>query len=59
MMSTHYKIYLRDRDFVPNTFTPLQTTLTAEAHLAEGQFLLEEQTLNLEIIQFNSYLCAC
>jgi hypothetical protein len=24
----------------------LQTTLAAEAHLAEGQFLLEEQTLN-------------
>jgi hypothetical protein len=27
---------------------PLQTTLAAEAHLAEGQFLLEEQTLNIE-----------
>jgi hypothetical protein len=26
----------------------LQTTLAAEAHLAEGQFLLEEQTLNTE-----------
>jgi hypothetical protein len=26
----------------------LQTTLAAEAHLAEGQFLLEEQTLNKE-----------
>jgi hypothetical protein len=24
----------------------LQTTLAADAHLAEGQFLLEEQTLN-------------
>jgi hypothetical protein len=24
----------------------LQTTLAAEAHLAEGQFLLEEHTLN-------------
>jgi hypothetical protein len=24
----------------------LQTTLAAEAHLAEGQFLVEEQTLN-------------
>jgi hypothetical protein len=24
----------------------LQTTLAAEAHLAEGQYLLEEQTLN-------------
>jgi hypothetical protein len=26
--------------------TSLQTTLAADAHLAEGQFLLEEQTLN-------------
>jgi hypothetical protein len=26
----------------------LQTTLAAEAHLAEGQFLLKEQTLNIE-----------
>jgi hypothetical protein len=26
--------------------TSLQTTLAAEAHLAEGQYLLEEQTLN-------------
>jgi hypothetical protein len=25
------------------------TTLAAEAHLAEGQLLLEEQTLNIEI----------
>jgi hypothetical protein len=25
-----------------------QTTLAAEAHLAEGKFLLEEQTLNIE-----------
>jgi hypothetical protein len=31
---------------VPNTSTPLQITLAAEAHLAEGQFLPEEQTLN-------------
>jgi hypothetical protein len=30
----------------PNTSTSLQTTLAADAHLAEGQFLLEEQTLN-------------
>jgi hypothetical protein len=34
--------------FVPNMSTSLQTTLAAEAHLAEGQFLLEEQTLNIE-----------
>jgi hypothetical protein len=26
----------------------LQTTLAADAHLAKGQFLLEEQTLNKE-----------
>jgi hypothetical protein len=25
----------------------LQTTFAADAHLAEGQFLLEEQTLNI------------
>jgi hypothetical protein len=25
----------------------LQTTLAAEAHLAEGQFLLTEETLNM------------
>jgi hypothetical protein len=30
----------------PNTSTSLQTTLAADAHLAEGQFLQEEQTLN-------------
>jgi hypothetical protein len=29
-----------------NTSTFLQTTSAAEAHLAEGQFLLEEQTFN-------------
>jgi hypothetical protein len=28
--------------------TSLQTTLAAEARLAEGQFLLEEHTLNIE-----------
>jgi hypothetical protein len=30
----------------PNTSTSLQTILAADAHLAEGQVLLEEQTLN-------------
>jgi hypothetical protein len=30
----------------PNMSTSLQTTLAADAHLVEGQFLLEEQTLN-------------
>jgi hypothetical protein len=29
-----------------NISTFLQTTLAAEAHLAEGQFVLEEQKLN-------------
>jgi hypothetical protein len=29
-----------------NTSTSLQTTLAADAHLAEGQYLLEQQTLN-------------
>jgi hypothetical protein len=29
-----------------NTSVSLQTTLADEAHLAEGQYLLEEQTLN-------------
>jgi hypothetical protein len=31
---------------IPNTSTSLQTTLAADAHLVEGQFLLEKQTLN-------------
>jgi hypothetical protein len=35
------------RNFCSKYIT-LQTTLAAEAHLAEGQFLLEEQTLNIE-----------
>jgi hypothetical protein len=30
----------------PNTSKFLQTTLAADAHLAEGQFLQEKQTLN-------------
>jgi hypothetical protein len=33
------KIRLRERVFVPNTST---STLAADAHLAEGQFLLEQ-----------------
>jgi hypothetical protein len=35
---------------VPNPSTSLKTTLTAETHLrvSEGQFLLEEQTFNIE-----------
>jgi hypothetical protein len=30
----------------PNTSTSLQTTLAADAHLAEEKFVDEEQTLN-------------
>jgi hypothetical protein len=37
----------------PNTSTSLQTTLAAEAHLA-GQFLSEQQTLNIEILWYNN-----
>jgi hypothetical protein len=36
-----------DRVFGPKTSTSLQTTLAADAHLADGQFLLTEQTLNI------------
>jgi hypothetical protein len=43
----NYKICFNDSGFVPNMSTSLQTTLAAEAHLA-GQFLLEEQTPNVE-----------
>jgi hypothetical protein len=43
----NYKICFNDGGFVPKMSTSLQTTLAAEAHLAEGQFLLEEQTLNI------------
>jgi hypothetical protein len=39
-----YKICLRERVFVANTSVYLQTTLAADAHLAEGRFILEEQT---------------
>jgi hypothetical protein len=35
---------------VPHTSKSPQTTLAAEAHLAEGQFLLEEQILNISAI---------
>jgi hypothetical protein len=43
----HYKILLRRTVLAPNTSKFLQT-LAADAHLAEGQFLLEGQTLNKE-----------
>jgi hypothetical protein len=33
----------QQQSFGPKTSTSLQTALAAEAHLAEGQFLLTEQ----------------
>jgi hypothetical protein len=38
----------KGQSFVPNSSVSLQTTLVAEALLAGGQFLLEEQTSNIE-----------
>jgi hypothetical protein len=46
--TNNYTIFRKrlERTFlVPNTSTSLQTTLAAAAHLVEGQFLDEEQTL--------------
>jgi hypothetical protein len=40
----YYEKRLRSTFQAPNTSTSLQTTLAADAHLAEGQFLHEEQT---------------
>jgi uncharacterized membrane protein YcgQ (UPF0703/DUF1980 family) len=42
----YYKKLLSSTFPAPNTSTSLQTKLAADAHLAEGQFLLEQQTLN-------------
>jgi hypothetical protein len=42
----YYKKRLRRTFLAPDTSTSLQTTLAADAHPAEGQFLHEEQTLN-------------
>jgi hypothetical protein len=42
----YYKKRLRSTFLAPKTSTSLQTTLAADAHLAEGQFLHDEQTLN-------------
>jgi hypothetical protein len=46
LKAQNYKIF-SDSVFVSNMSKSLQT-LAAEAHLAEGQFSLEEQTLNIE-----------
>jgi hypothetical protein len=45
-VTVYYKKLLSRTFPAPNTSTSLQTTLAADAHPAEGQFLLEEQTLN-------------
>jgi hypothetical protein len=45
----HNKILLRVTAAVPNTSTSLQTTLTAETHPTEGQFLSDEKTFNNQI----------
>jgi hypothetical protein len=42
----YYKRRLRRTFLAPNTSTSLQTTLAADAPLAEGQFLHEEQNNN-------------
>jgi hypothetical protein len=44
-----YNIWPREIVLVPNTSTSLQATLAAEVHLSEGQFLLEEQALDVEM----------
>jgi hypothetical protein len=42
----YYRTLLKRMFLAPNTSTSLQTTLAADAHLAERQLLHEEQTLN-------------
>jgi hypothetical protein len=46
MRKYHYKAGPSKTVLPPNMLTSLQTTLAAEAHLAEGQLGLGEQTLN-------------
>jgi hypothetical protein len=41
----YYKKRLRRTFLAPNTPASLQTTLAADARLAEGQFLHDEQTV--------------
>jgi hypothetical protein len=40
-------MFFNNRVLGPKTSTSLQTTFAAEAQLAEGQFLVREQTLNI------------
>jgi hypothetical protein len=44
----------------PNTSTSLQTKLATDAHPAEGQFLLEEQTWNnsIQLIYYRANITA-
>jgi hypothetical protein len=46
---SNFKLWLRETVLIPNTSTSLQTKSLSEAHLTGGQFLLDEQTLNIRI----------
>jgi hypothetical protein len=46
IIAYYIKMVLRRTFPAPNTSQSLQTTLAADAHLAEEQFLHEKQTLN-------------
>jgi hypothetical protein len=46
LCKVHYKIRLKNIFLAPNMSKSMQTTLAADARLAERQFLHEEQTLN-------------
>jgi hypothetical protein len=57
-MIAYYNKLQRRMFLNPNTSTSLQTILAVVAHLAEGQVLLEEETLNIELVSFNiSHFC--
>jgi hypothetical protein len=51
----YYKIWLTETIFVRNLSKSLQPTLAADAHLAEGQFLIEELKLNIESLWDTKY----
>jgi hypothetical protein len=46
-------MWLRETVLIRNMSTSVQTTMTAEAHVAQRQLLREEQTLNIA----NSIMC--
>jgi hypothetical protein len=50
----HYKILIRRTVLAPNTSKSLQTTLDADAHLAEGQFLLNNNNNNVILIKITT-----